>query len=153
GRRPLYRILNQAVIKRQKPFTGQGEAMIRVIAILIGFGLVFALVFRFAGSSSAVQVIFFGSGMPTPDPSNFEDCGPVAFGSEPVNDDCYAYLKPGNDEPMECEYTLAFRAVDAPVARLRVRIALMRDGKVIGRNSIQISSLDRPADDSYVTTR
>src|SRR5262249_40095272 len=85
--------------------------------------------------------------------SNFEDCGPVAFGSEPVNDDCYAYLKPGNDEPMECEYTLAFRAVDAPVARLRVRIALMRDGKVIGRNSIQISSLDRPADDSYVTKK
>jgi len=125
--------------------------MVRMIAILTGFGLVFALVFGFAGSSNAVQVTFFGSGLPTPDPSNFEDCGPATFGSEPVNDDCYAYLKPGNNDPMECDYTVGFRAADAPVTRLRVKLALMRDGKVIGRDSIQIGSLDRPADDPYVT--
>ncbi len=125
--------------------------MVRMIVILTGFGLVFALVFGFAGSSSAVQVTFFGSGMPTPDPSNFEDCGPATYGSKPVNDDCYAYLKPGNNDPMECDYTLGFRAADMPVTRLRVKIALMRDGKVIGRDNIQIVSLDRPADDPYVT--
>ena len=124
--------------------------MVRMIAILAGMGLVFALVFGFARSSSAVQVTFFGSGLPTPDPSNFEDCGP-AFGSKPVNDDCYAYLKPGNNDPTECDYTLGFRAADTPVARLRVKVALMRDGKVIGRDNIQINSLDRPADDPYVT--
>jgi hypothetical protein len=124
--------------------------MVRMIAILAGFGLVFALVFGFAGSSSAVQVTFFGSGMPTPDPSNFEDCGPATFGSKPVNDDCYAYLKPGNNDPMECDYTVGFRAGDSPVARLRVRMALMRDGKAIGRENIQIASLERPADDPYV---
>jgi len=128
-----------------------GTAMVRTFAILIIFGLAFALVFGFAGSSSAVQVTFFGSGMPTPDPSNFEDCGPTTLGSEPVNDDCYAYLKPGNNDPMECDYTVGFRAGAAPVARLRVKLALMRDGKVIGRDNIQISSLDRPADDPYVT--
>jgi len=125
--------------------------MVRMIAILAGFGLVFALVFGFAGSSSAVQVTFFGSGMPTPDPSNFSDCGPATFGSKPVNDDCYAYLKPGNNDPRECDYTVGFRAADTPVARLRVKVALMRDGKVIGRDNIQINSLDRPANDPYVT--
>ena len=124
--------------------------MVRMIAILAGMGLVFALVFGFARSSSAVQVTFFGSGLPTPDPSNFEDCGP-SFGSKPVNDDCYAYLKPGNNDPTECDYTLGFRAADTPVTRLRVKLALMRDGKVIGRDNIQINSLDRPADDPYVT--
>jgi hypothetical protein len=125
--------------------------MVRMIVILMGFGLVFALLFGFAGSSSAVQVTFFGSGLPTPDPSNFEDCGPATFGSKPVNDDCYAYLKPGNNDPMECDYTVGFRAADTPVTRLRVKLTLMRDGKVIGRDSIQIASLDRPADDPYVT--
>ena len=45
--------------------------MVRMIVISDGIGLVFALVFGFAGNSSAVQVTFFGSGMPTPDPSNF----------------------------------------------------------------------------------
>jgi hypothetical protein len=125
--------------------------MVRMIAILAGMGLVFALVFGFARSSSAVQVTFFGSGLPTPDPSNFEDCGPATFGSKPVNDDCYAYLKPGNNDPTECDYTLGFRAADTPVMRLRVKVALMRDGKVIGRDNIQINSLDRPADDPYVT--
>ena len=125
--------------------------MIRMIAILAGMGLVFALVFGFSSSSSAVQVTFFGSGLPTPDPSNFEDCGPSTFGSKPVNDDCYAYLKPGNNDPLECDYTVGFRASDVPVRRLRVKLALMRDEKVIGRNSIQIASLDRPADDPYVT--
>jgi hypothetical protein len=124
--------------------------MVRMIVILMGFGLVFALVFGFAGNSSAVQVTFFGSGMPTPDPSNFSDCGPATFGSKPVNDDCYAYLKPGNNDPMECDYTVGFRAADTPVTRLRVKLTLMRDGKVIGRDSIQINSLDRPADDPYV---
>lgn len=125
--------------------------MVRMIAILAGMGLVFALVFGFARNSSAVQVTFFGSGLPTPDPSNFEDCGPTTFGSKPVNDDCYAYLKTGNNDPLECSYTLGFRAGDAPVARPRVKVALMRDGKVIGRDNIQISSLDRPAGDPYVT--
>ncbi len=125
--------------------------MVRMIAILTGLGLVFALVFGFAGSSSAVQVTFFGSGLPTPDPSNFEDCGPVTLGSEPLNDDCYAYLEPGNNDPMECDYTVGFRAAAASVTRLRVKLALMRDGKVIGRDNIQIGSLDRPADDPYVT--
>jgi len=126
--------------------------MVRMIAILAGFGLVFALVFGFAGSSSAVQVTFFGSGMPTPDPSNFEDCGPSTWnGGKATNDDCYAYLKPGNNDPMECDYTVGFRAADTPVTRLRVKIALMRDGKVIGRDNIQIGSLDRPVDDPYVT--
>ncbi|HUL09756.1 MAG TPA: hypothetical protein VLV76_25725 [Candidatus Acidoferrum sp.] len=122
-----------------------------MIAILAAMALVFALVFGFAGSSQAVQVTFFGSGLPTPDPSNFEDCGPTTFGSKPVNDDCYAYLKPGNNDPLECTYTVGFRARDVHVARLRVRVALMRDGKVIGRDSIQINSLDRPSDDPYVT--
>jgi hypothetical protein len=125
--------------------------MVRTIAILAGMGLVFALVFGFARNSSAVQVTFFGSGLPTPDPSNFEDCGPTTFGSKPVNDDCYAYLKPGNNDPLECNYTLGFRAGDTPVARLRVKVAVMRDGKVIGRDNIQIGSLDRPAGDPYVT--
>jgi hypothetical protein len=45
---------------------------------------VFALVFGFAGSSRAVQVTFFGSGLPTPDPSNFEDCGPATFDGKSV---------------------------------------------------------------------
>jgi hypothetical protein len=98
-----------------------------------------------------VQVTFFGGGsMPTPDSSNFEDCGPATLG-KPVNDDCYAYLRPGNNDPMECSYTVGFRAGEMPVTRLRVKLVLMRDGKVIGRDSIQISSLERPADDPYVT--
>ena len=126
--------------------------MVRMIAILTGFGLVFALVFGFAGSSNAVQVTFFGSGLPTPDPSNFEDCGPSTWnGGKATDDDCYAYLRPGNNDPKECDYTLGFRAAAAPVARLRVKIALMRDGKVIGRDNNEIGSLDRPADDPYVT--
>lgn len=125
--------------------------MVRMIAILTGFGLVLALGFGFAGSPITVQVTFFGSGMPTPDASNFEDCGPTTYGSTPVNDDCYAYLKPGNNDPAECDYNLGFRAASAAVTRLRVKIALMRDGKVIGRDNIQINSLDRPADDPYVT--
>lgn len=120
--------------------------MVRMIAILAGFGLVAALVFGVLGRSS-VQVTYFGGGVPTYDASNFEDCGP----GSPPNDDCYAYLKPGNDEETACDYTLGFRAGDAPVTRLRVKLALMRDGKVIGRDSIQINSLDRPADDPYVT--
>jgi hypothetical protein len=122
----------------------------RMIVILAAFGLVYALVFGFARSSSAVQVTFFGSGLPTPDPSNFEDCGPATFGSKRANDDCYAYLKADNDEPTECNYTVGFRAGDAPVRRLRVKMALMRDGKVIGRESMEIASLDRPEDDPYV---
>ena len=125
--------------------------MVRVIAILALFGLVWGGIYSLGRSSSPVQVTFFGSGLPTPDPSNFEDCGPSTFGSKPVNDDCYAYLKPGNNDPMECDYTVGFRASDVPVARLRVKLVLMRDDKVIGRNSIQIASLDRPADDPYVT--
>jgi hypothetical protein len=125
--------------------------MVRMIAILALFGLVWGGIYTLAGSSSAVQVTFFGGGLPTPDPSNFEDCGPSTFGSKPVNDDCYAYLKPGNNDPMECDYTVGFRASDVPVSRLRVKMALMRDGKVLSRNSVQIASLDRPADDPYVT--
>jgi hypothetical protein len=143
--------------------------MVRAVAILAACGLVFALVFGFAGSSRAVQVTFFGSGLPTPDPSNFEDCGPTTFDGKsvigsatfgnkpaggsttrPANDKCYAYLRPGNNEPIECAYTVAFRSGDAPVRRLRVKMALMRDGKVIGRENIEIASLDRPVDDPYV---
>jgi hypothetical protein len=130
--------------------------MVRMIAILAVFGLVWGGIYTLARSSSPVQVTFFGSGLPTPDSSNFEDCGPAIFSSsstkpKPVNDDCYAYLKPGNNDPLECDYTVGFRASDVPVSRLRVKLVLMRDEKVIGRNSVQIASLDRPADDPYVT--
>jgi hypothetical protein len=125
--------------------------MVRIIAVLALFGVVWGGIYTLARSSSPVEVTFFGSGLPTPDPSNFSDCGPATFGSKPVNDDCYAYLKPGNNDPMECNYTVGFRAGDVPVTRLRVKLALMRDGKVIGRDNIQISSLDRPKDNPYVT--
>lgn len=125
--------------------------MVRMFAILSGFGLVAALVFGLLDSSS-VQVTMFGMGLPSYDSSNFEDCGPVAWnGGEAVDDDCYAYLKADSDETLECDYTLGFRAGGAPVTRLRVKLALMRDGKVVGRDDIRINSLERPADDPYVT--
>ena len=124
--------------------------VLRTVAIFALFGLVYGLVYGFSHSSSPVQVTFFGSGLPTPDASNFEDCDPVAVG-KPLDDDCYAYLRADNNDPMECEYTVGFRATDTPVTRLRVKIALMRDGKVLSRDSIQISSLDRPKDDPYIT--
>jgi hypothetical protein len=89
-------------------------------------------------------------GLPSYDSSNFEDCGPAVLGEE-IDEDCYAYLRADSDETMECDYTLGFRAGAAPVRGLRVKLALMRDGDVIGRDSIQINSLDRPADDPYVT--
>jgi hypothetical protein len=125
--------------------------MARIIAVLALFGLVWGGIYTLARSSSPVEVTFFGSGLPTPDASNFSDCGPTTFGSKPVNDDCYAYLRAGNNDPLECTYTVGFRAGDVHVARLRVKLALMRDGKVIGRDNIQISSLDRPSNDPYVT--
>jgi hypothetical protein len=118
--------------------------MVRMIAILSAMGLVGALVFGF-GDRASVQVMLFGYGLPTYDASNFEDCGPTEW-----HDDFYAYLR-GSGETPKCDYTLGFRAGKAPVTRLRVKLALMRDGKVIGRDSIQIGSLDRPADDPYVT--
>lgn len=125
--------------------------MVRMVAILTCFGLVGALVFGFLGSSN-VQVTYFGGGIPSYDPSNFEDCGPATWdGGSAPDSDCYAYLKPDSDETLECDYTLGFRAGEAPVTRLRVKLALMRDGKVIGRDSIRINSLERPADDPYVT--
>jgi len=131
--------------------------LVRMIAILALFGVVWGGIYTLGRSSSTVQVTFFGSGMPTPDPSNFDDCGPAIMSSSStkpkrVNNDCYAYLKSGNNDPLECDYTVGFRAGDdLPVARLRVKLVLMREGKTIGRNSIQIASLDRPADDPYVT--
>ncbi|MGH6927783.1 MAG: hypothetical protein ACREEV_05670 [Dongiaceae bacterium] len=127
--------------------------MVRMFAILSGFGLVAALVFGLLDSSK-VQVTLFGMGPPTYDPSNFEDCGPAEWnGGEVANDDCYAYLRADADEPQECDYTLGFRAGTGavPVTRLRVKLALIRDGEVIGRDDIQINSLERPADDPYVT--
>jgi hypothetical protein len=124
--------------------------MVRMIALLCGMGLVFALVFGFAGRSSAVQVTLFGMGLPSYDSSNFENCGPAVWGEE-INEDCYAYLDPDYDEPMECDYTLGFRAGTVPVTRLRVKLALMRDGEVIGRDSIQINNLERPEEDPYIT--
>lgn len=119
--------------------------MVRMIAILTACGLLVALVFGFA-SHSSVQVTYFGGGVPTFDDSNFEDCG---VGS--TNTDCYAYLDPDSNESLECDYLVGFRAGDTNVSRLRVKLALMRDGKVIDRDSIRIESLERPADDPYVT--
>jgi hypothetical protein len=127
--------------------------MVRMFAILSSMGLVFALVFGLRDGAT-VQVTLFGNGPPSYDPSNFEDCGPQSSsdGVPEASDDCYAYLRPGADEPLACDYTLGFRAgADARVERLRVRLALMGDGKAIGRDSIEIGSLDRPADDPYVT--
>lgn len=128
--------------------------MVRMLAILSGFGLIAALtsglLFGFLDSSS-VQVTMFGMGMPSFDSSNFEDCGPAMWkGDEEIDEDCYAYLRADSDETLECDYTMGFRAGDAPVTRLRVKLALMRDGEVIGRDSIQINSLERPADDPFV---
>jgi hypothetical protein len=124
--------------------------MVRMFVILSGFGLVFALVFGLLDQSS-VQVTMFGMGPPSYDPSNFEDCGPDSWsnGSTP-DDDCYAYLRPGANEPLECDYTLGFRAGAGRVTRLRIKLALMRDGAVIGRDSVQVNSLERPADDPYI---
>ncbi|MGE4227584.1 MAG: hypothetical protein AB7E71_04475 [Dongiaceae bacterium] len=113
-------------------------------------GLVVALVAGLLGSSN-VQVTFLGGGVPTYDASNFEDCGPSSSDGAAPDDDCYAYLRAGADATVECDYILGFRAGAAPVTRLRVKLALMRDGKVIGRDSIQINSLERPAEDPYVT--
>jgi len=125
--------------------------MVRMFAILSGFGLVAALVFGLLDQSS-VQVTLFGMGPPSYDASNFEDCGPAAWnGGDAADDDCYAYLKADSDETLECDYTLGFRAGGPSVTRLRVKLALMRDGKVIGRDDIRIDSLERPADNPYVT--
>lgn len=119
--------------------------MVRMIAILTACGLVVALVIGFA-SRSSVQVTYFGGGVPSYDDSNFEDCG---VGS--TNSDCYAYLDPDSNESMQCDYIVGFRAGDTKVSRLRVKLALMREGKVIDRDSIRIESLERPDDDPYVT--
>ena len=90
-----------------------------------------------------MQVTFFGSGLPTPRSLDFEDCGPTTFGSKPVNDDCYAY-GPGNKRsPGDATTPWLLPAILD--ARLRVKCARVRDGKVIGRDNIQIGSLDRPA--------
>jgi hypothetical protein len=127
--------------------------MVRMFAILSGFGLIAALtsgLFFGLLDGSSVQVTMFGMGMPNFDSSNFEDCGPAVLGEE-IDEDCYAYLRADSDETLECDYTLGFRAGTAPVTRLRVKVALMRNGKVIGRDSVQINSLDRPADDPFVT--
>lgn len=125
--------------------------MVRMFVILSALGLVVALVAGLLGGSN-VQVTFLGGGVPTYDASNFEDCGPSGWsGRSASDDDCYAYLRAGADATMECDYILGFRAGAAPVTRLRVKLALMRDGKVVGRDSIQINSLERPAEDPYVT--
>jgi hypothetical protein len=127
--------------------------MVRMLTLPAGFGLMaalaFGIFFGFAEGSS-VQVTMFGMGMPNMESSGFADCGPAIWnGGEEVDEDCYANFSA--DEPLECDYTLGFRAGDASVTRLRVKVALMRDGKVIGRDSVQISSLERPEDDPFVT--
>lgn len=124
--------------------------MVRMIAILAVFGLVAGLYLRSA-SGSVVQVTFLGGGVPTYDASNFEDCGPDFSSGAAANDDCYAYLRRDSDETTACDYIIGFRAGDAKVSRLRVKIALMRDGKVVDRDSVQINSLDRPDGDPYVS--
>jgi hypothetical protein len=126
--------------------------MVRMLTLPAGFDLMAALAFGiFFGfaDGSRVQVTMFGMGMPNFEDASFEDCGPVVFGEE-MDEDCYSHLASDIDD-MECDYTLGFRAGDASVTRLRVKIALMRDGNVIGRDSIQISSLERPEDDPFVT--
>jgi hypothetical protein len=110
--------------------------------------LAFGLFFGFADGSS-VQVTMFGMGMPNFEDASLEDCGPAVFGEE-IDEDCYPRLAADLDD-MECDYTLGFRASGASVTRLRVKIALMRNGKVIGRDSVQISNLERPEDDPFVT--
>jgi hypothetical protein len=126
--------------------------MVRMLALPAGFGLMaalaFGIFFGFADGSS-VQVTMFGMGLPTYDAPDFEDCGPAVLGEE-IDEDCYPFGA-SVDEPLECDYTLGFRAGDASVTRLRVKVALMRNGKVIGRDSIQINSLARPEDDPFVT--
>lgn len=141
------------VVVRQLSVTRRVFAMARMLIILSGLGLAVALVFSLRADAT-VQVTLFGNGPPNYDRSNFEDCGPASWsdGVPEASGECYAYLRPGADEPLACDYTLGFRAgAAARVARLRVRLALMRDGKAIGRDSIEIGSLDRPADDPYVT--
>jgi hypothetical protein len=116
--------------------------MVRMIAILAGSGPdVRAGWFGFARNSSAVQVTFFGSGCRPPIPRTSRIVGPTTFGSKPVNDDCYAYLKPGNNDPLECNYTLGFRAGDTPVA------AAAREGRRHARRQGDRSRQhpDRPA--------
>jgi hypothetical protein len=123
--------------------------MVRMFAILSAFGLVVALLVG-VGGNAAVRVTYFGGGMPTYDASRFEDCGPATL-TDRMDDDCYRYLRAGSDEPLECNYILGFRAGAGAVTRLRVSVALMRDGALIGRDTIRIGSLQRPADDPYVT--
>ena len=48
------------------------------------------------------------------------------------------------------DYSLGFRAGDAAIQRLRVKVAIMRNGKEKGRHSLTIDSLARPADSPYV---
>jgi hypothetical protein len=127
--------------------------MVRMFAILAGFGLVIALLSgRF--ETAAVQVTFFGSGLPTPDPANFDPqrCGPsAAAGTAKPDTGCYAYLRPDSNEPLECDYNLGFRAGSAAVKRLRVKVAIVKQGKELGRHRVAIDNLVRPADSPYVS--
>jgi len=141
--------------------------MARMLVLLAGLGLIFGFIVMFGGRFDryAVQVTFFGGGVPTFDASNFENCGPKwspnAFtGSssnsflqppkQQSNSRCYAYLRQGANAPMECDYSLGFRAGDSTIQRLRVKVAIMHSGKEKGRRSITIDSLARPADSPYV---
>jgi len=139
--------------------------MARMLVLLAGLGLIFGFITMVGGrfDSYAVQVTFFGGGVPTFDASNFENCGPKwstnaftgsgssLFVQPPKSDsNCYAYLRQGANAPMECDYNLGFRAGDSAIQRLRVQVAIMRDGKERGRHSLTIDSLARPADNPYV---
>lgn len=141
--------------------------MARMLVLLAGLGLIFAFIVMVGGrfDSYAVQVTFFGGGVPTYDPSNFENCGPkwsanafTGSGSssfvqppkQQTNRNCYAYLRQGANAPMECDYSLGFRAGDSTIQRLRVKVAIMHGGKEKGRRSLTIDSLARPADSPYV---
>jgi hypothetical protein len=141
--------------------------MARLFVLLAGFGVIFAFMAMLGGrfDSYAVQVTFFGGGVPTYNSSNFENCGPKwstnafngsgsnSFVKPPAqsNSGCYAYLKPGANEPLECDYNLGFRAGTAAIKRLRVRVAIIRDGKDTGRHSITIDDLNKKPDSPYVS--
>jgi len=143
--------------------------MARLFVLLAGFGLIFAFM-AFAGGrfdTSAVQVTFMGGGIPTPDPSNFEGCGPSSFNTSALtgssnsmysapksnnnNSNCYAYLK-HPDQALECDYNLGFKANNnGVIKRLRVKVAIMKQGKEAERHSVTVDSLVRPADSPYVS--
>src|SRR5215471_12883912 len=106
--------------------------MARMLVLLAGLGLIFGFITMVGGrfDSYAVQVTFFGGGVPSFDASNFENCGPKwstnaftgsgssSFVQPPKSDsNCYAYLRRGANAPVECDYNLGFRAGDSAIQR------------------------------------